>query len=264
MITFNAPNFTLIAGPCVVEGEEMTRNIAATLCEITAKYDIPLIFKASYRKANRSRVDSFTGIGDETALEIIAGIRNDFHVPVVTDIHSDEEAALAASYGIDMLQIPAFLCRQTTLLSAAARTGKWVNIKKGQFLSPEAMKFAAEKIVREGNPNVLLTERGAQFGYGDLVVDFRSIPTMQSLGFPVALDVTHSLQAPNQASGVTGGHPEMISTIAKAGIAVGANALFMETHPCPAQALSDGANMLELSRLEDLLVRLIRIREAIK
>lgn len=263
MITFKAPNFTLIAGPCVIEGEEITRSIAAELCALTAKYEIPFIFKASYRKANRSRYDSFTGIGDEKGLEILARIRDDFKVPVVTDIHQPDEAARAASYGIDMLQIPAFLCRQTDLLEAAAHTGKWVNIKKGQFLSPSAMKFAAEKVVHAGNTKVALTERGTQFGYSDLVIDFRGIPIMKQFSYPVILDVTHSLQAPNQASGVTGGHPEMISTIARAGIAVGADALFMETHPDPASALSDGANMLKLSLMEDLLRQLIPIRKAV-
>lgn len=263
-ITFGVPGFTLIAGPCVIEGREITRAIASELCTLADKYSLPLIFKASYRKANRSRYDSFTGIGDERGLEILAGIREDFQVPVVTDIHSAAEAATAASYGIDMLQIPAFLCRQTDLLEAAARTGKWVNIKKGQFLSPAAMKFAAEKVTHLGNHKVALTERGTQFGYSDLVVDFRSIPTMQNLGFPAILDVTHSLQAPNQASGVTGGHPEMISVLARAGVAAGADGLFMETHPDPASALSDGANMLRLSLMEPLLRQLIPIRKALR
>ena len=263
-VTFTSPLFTLIAGRCVIEGEEITRSIADTLCGLSAKYDIPLIFKASYRKANRSRYDSFTGIGDEKGLEILARIREDFKVPVVTDVHLPEEAARAASYGIDMLQIPAFLCRQTDLLEAAARTGRWVNIKKGQFLSPSAMKFAAEKITRSGNDKVTLTERGTQFGYSDLIIDFRSIPTMQAIGFPVILDVTHSLQAPNQSSGVTGGHPEMISTIARAGIAAGADALFMETHPDPSKALSDGANMLRLSLMENLLRQLVPLSKTMK
>ncbi|HJB44443.1 MAG TPA: 3-deoxy-8-phosphooctulonate synthase [Candidatus Coprenecus merdipullorum] len=263
-ITFSAPVFTLIAGPCVIEGRDITRFIASELCALTDKYSIPFIFKASYRKANRSRYDSFTGIGDERGLEILAGVREDFGIPVVTDIHQPEEAAMAASYGIDMLQIPAFLCRQTDLLEAAARTGKWVNIKKGQFLSPAAMRFAAEKITHAGNSKVTLTERGTQFGYSDLLVDFRGIPIMRQLGFPVILDVTHSLQAPNQPDGVTGGHPEMISVLARAGVAAGVDGLFMETHPDPATAMSDGANMLRLPLMEDLLRQLLPIREAVK
>lgn len=263
-ITFNAPNFTLIAGPCVIENEEITRTTAAALRELTDRLGIPFIFKSSYRKANRSRYDSFTGIGDEKGLEILARIREEMDVPVVTDIHLPEEAAKAASYGIDMLQIPAFLCRQTELIEAAAHTGKWVNIKKGQFLSPASMRFAAEKAVHAGNRKVALTERGTQFGYGDLVVDFRGITTMRELGYPVILDITHSLQAPNQASGVTGGHPEMISVIARAGVAAGADGIFMETHPDPASALSDGANMLRLSLVGPLLSQLLSIRRAVK
>lgn len=263
-ITFNAPNFTLIAGPCVIENEEITRTTAASLRELTDKLGIPFIFKSSYRKANRSRYDSFTGIGDEKGLEILARIREEMDVPVVTDIHLPEEAAKAASYGIDMLQIPAFLCRQTELIEAAAHTGKWVNIKKGQFLSPASMRFAAEKAVHAGNRKVALTERGTQFGYGDLVVDFRGITTMRELGYPVILDITHSLQAPNQASGVTGGHPEMISVIARAGVAAGADGIFMETHPDPASALSDGANMLRLSLVGPLLSQLLSIRRAVQ
>lgn len=263
-ITFNAPNFTLIAGPCVIENEEITRTTAAALRELTDRLGIPFIFKSSYRKANRSRYDSFTGIGDEKGLEILARIREEMDVPVVTDIHLPEEAAKAASYGIDMLQIPAFLCRQTELIEAAAHTGKWVNIKKGQFLSPASMRFAAEKAVHAGNRKVALTERGTQFGYGDLVVDFRGITTMRELGYPVILDITHSLQAPNQASGVTGGHPEMISVIARAGVAAGADGIFMETHPDPASALSDGANMLRLSLVGSLLSQLLSIRRAVK
>lgn len=263
-ITFNAPNFTLIAGPCVIENEEITRTTAAALRELTDRLGIPFIFKSSYRKANRSRYDSFTGIGDEKGLEILARIRQEMDVPVVTDIHLPEEAAKAASYGIDMLQIPAFLCRQTELIEAAAHTGKWVNIKKGQFLSPASMRFAAEKAVHAGNRKVALTERGTQFGYGDLVVDFRGITTMRELGYPVILDITHSLQAPNQASGVTGGHPEMISVIARAGVAAGADGIFMETHPDPASALSDGANMLRLSLVGSLLSQLLSIRRAVK
>lgn len=264
MITFDAPNFTLIAGPCVIEGEEITRYVAAFLSELCNKYDIPFIFKASYRKANRSRYDSFTGIGDREGLEILQKIREDLKIAVLTDIHSCEEAATAASYGIDVLQIPAFLCRQTDLLEAAADTGKYINIKKGQFLSPEAMKFAAQKISHRGNEKIILTERGTQFGYGDLVVDFRGIPTMQSFGYPVVLDVTHSLQAPNQSSGVTGGHPEKIAVLARAGIAAGVDGLFMETHPNPSVAKSDGANMLKLDKMEALLLQLIKIREVVK
>lgn len=256
-------NFFLLAGPCVVEGEEITFHIAETICEITDKLKIPFVFKASYRKANRSKADSFTGIGDEKALEILAKIKDRFNVPVVTDIHNIPEANLAASYGVDILQIPAFLCRQTDLLEAAAMTGKCVNIKKGQFLSPQAMKFAAEKVVKCGNNKVMLTERGTQFGYSDLVVDFRSVPEMQIFGFPVILDVTHSLQEPNQSSGVTGGRPHLISTIAKAGVASGVDGLFMETHPDPSSALSDGANMLRLDLMEDLLTKLIRIKQVL-
>ncbi len=255
--------FFLIAGPCVVESEGLTESVAAKLAEITEKHSIPFVFKASYRKANRSRLDSFTGIGDEKALAILQNIREKYHIPVLTDIHSPSEAVMAASYGIDILQIPAFLCRQTDLLEAAAQTGKHVNIKKGQFLSPASMKFAAEKVSANGNNNILLTERGTQFGYTDLVIDFRGIPQMQSFGYPVVLDVTHSLQEPNQSSGVTGGKPELISTMARAGIAAGADGLFIETHPDPSIALSDGANMLKLSFMDDLLKRLIPIKEAI-
>ncbi len=255
-------NFFLLAGPCVVEGEEMLYQTAEAIKQVTDKLKIPFVFKASYRKANRSRIDSFTGIGDRQALELLARVRTDLQVPVVTDIHSADEAAMAAEY-VDILQIPAFLCRQTDLLEAAAKTGKVVNIKKGQFLSPEAMKFAAQKVVDAGNIIVMLTERGTTFGYTDLVIDFRGIPTMRQLGYPVVLDVTHSLQQPNQTSGVTGGLPQMIEAMAKAGVAVGADGLFMETHPNPAVAKSDGANMLRLDLLEDLLVKLVRVREAI-
>lgn len=256
-------SFFLIAGPCVIEGKEITRMVACSVAELADKYSIPFIFKSSYRKANRSRVDSFTGIGDEKGLEILQGIKEEFKIPILTDIHNPEEAPMAASYGVDVLQIPAFLCRQTDLLEAAAKTGKYVNIKKGQFLSPASMKFAADKVENFGNKNIILTERGTQFGYSDLIIDFRGIPQMQSLGYPVVLDVTHSLQEPNQASGVTGGRPEMITTIAKAGIAVGADGLFLETHPNPSVAKSDGANMLRLDLLENLLLTLIPIREAI-
>lgn len=254
--------FFLMAGPCVVENESMLREVAETACRITERLKIPYIFKASYRKANRSRLDSFSGIGDEKALNLLAGIRREFGVPVVTDIHNPEEAAMAAEY-VDVLQIPAFLCRQTDLLVAAARMGKVINIKKGQFLAPEAMAFAAGKIVEAGNPNVMLTDRGTTFGYYDLIVDMRAIPTMQRLGYPVVTDITHSLQQPNQSSGVTGGQPEMIETIARASVAAGVDGLFLETHPDPSVAKSDGANMLRLDLLEGLLERLCRIRETI-
>lgn len=259
----NSDNFFLLAGPCVIEGEDMALRIAEKITEITARLQIPYVFKGSYRKANRSRLDSFTGIGDEKALKILRKVGETFGVPTVTDIHETHEAAMAAEY-VDVLQIPAFLCRQTDLLVAAARTGKIVNIKKGQFLSPGAMQFAAQKVVDAGNRQVMLTERGTTFGYTDLVVDYRGIPQMQAFGFPVVMDVTHSLQQPNQTSGVTGGMPALIETIAKAAIAVGADGLFIETHPEPAVAKSDGANMLQLDLLEGLLTRLIRIREAIK
>ena len=259
----NSDNFFLLAGPCVIEGEDMALRIAEKITEITARLQIPYVFKGSYRKANRSRLDSFTGIGDEKALKILRKVGETFGVPTVTDIHETHEAAMAAEY-VDVLQIPAFLCRQTDLLVAAARTGKVVNIKKGQFLSPGAMQFAAQKVVDAGNRQVMLTERGTTFGYTDLVVDYRGIPQMQALGFPAVMDVTHSLQQPNQTSGVTGGMAALIETIAKAAIAVGADGLFIETHPEPAVAKSDGANMLQLDLLEGLLTRLVRIREAIK
>lgn len=259
----NSDNFFLLAGPCVIEGEDMALRIAEKITEITTRLQIPYVFKGSYRKANRSRLDSFTGIGDEKALKILRKVGEAFGVPTVTDIHETHEAAMAAEY-VDVLQIPAFLCRQTDLLVAAARTGKVVNIKKGQFLSPGAMQFAAQKVVDAGNRQVMLTERGTTFGYTDLVVDYRGIPQMQAFGFPVVMDVTHSLQQPNQTSGVTGGMPALIETIAKAAIAVGADGLFIETHPEPAIAKSDGANMLQLDLLEGLLTRLVRIREAIK
>jgi 2-dehydro-3-deoxyphosphooctonate aldolase (KDO 8-P synthase) len=259
----NSGQFFLMAGPCVIEGEDMALRIAERIKHITDKLQIPYIFKGSYRKANRSRLDSFTGIGDETALRILQKVGREIGVPTVTDIHESTEAALAAEY-VDVLQIPAFLCRQTDLLVAAAQTGKVVNIKKGQFLSGEAMKWAVDKVRQAGNENVILTERGNSFGYSELVVDFRNLPTMRRFDVPVVMDVTHSLQQPNQASGVTGGQPALIETIAKAAIAVGADGLFIETHPTPATALSDGANMLPLDQLEALLVKLTRVRDAIR
>jgi 2-dehydro-3-deoxyphosphooctonate aldolase (KDO 8-P synthase) len=259
----NKDNFFLLAGPCVIEGEDMAMRIAERVVKMTDKLGIPYVFKGSYRKANRSRIDSFTGIGDERALKVLRKVRETFGVPVVTDIHAADEAAMAAEY-VDVLQIPAFLCRQTDLLIAAAKTGKVVNIKKGQFLSPQSMHFAAEKVVEAGNPQVMLTERGTTFGYQDLVVDYRGIPEMQAFGHPVILDVTHSLQQPNQAAGVTGGMPQLIETMAKAGVAVGVDGLFMETHEDPSVAKSDGANMLKLDLLEDLLTKLVRIRKAIQ
>ena len=262
-ITGNASgNFFLMAGPCVIEGEEMAFNIAEKLTGICNRLNVPFIFKGSYRKANRSRIDSFTGIGDEKALKILAGVRERFGVPVVTDIHENTEAAMAAEY-VDVLQIPAFLCRQTDLLLAAAKTGKVVNVKKGQFLSAGAMRFVVDKLREAGNSQVMLTERGTTFGYGDLVVDYRGIPEMQAFDCPVILDVTHSLQQPNQTSGVTGGLPNLIETIARAGIAVGCDGLFMETHTNPSVAKSDGANMLPLDRMEGLLQRLVAIRQSI-
>ena len=255
-------NFFLMAGPCVVESEQMVFDIAGRISEITSKLQIPYIFKASYRKANRTRLDSFTGIGDDKALEILGKVRNDLQLPVVTDIHESHEAALAAPF-VDVLQIPAFLCRQTDLLVAAAKTGKVVNVKKGQFLAASSMRFAVDKIRESGNNQVVLTERGTMLGYADLVVDFRGIPVMQQMGVPVVLDVTHSLQQPNQGSGVTGGQPHLISTIAKAGIAAGADGIFIETHPNPSKALSDGANMLPLDQLEVLLEKLSAIRNVL-
>ncbi len=255
-------NFFLIAGPCVIEGEEMAMRIAERCANMTSRLSIPYLFKGSYRKANRSRLDSFTGIGDEKALKILRKVAETFQIPVVTDIHEASEAAIAAEY-VDVLQIPAFLCRQTDLLVAAAQTGKIVNIKKGQFLSPQAMKYAAEKVVEAGNKQVMLTERGTTFGYQDLVIDFRGIPQMQALGYPVVLDATHSLQQPNQTSGVTGGLPQLIEAMAKAGVAVGVDGLFLETHEDPTVAKSDGANMLKLDLLEPLLEKLVRIRAAL-
>jgi 2-dehydro-3-deoxyphosphooctonate aldolase (KDO 8-P synthase) len=256
-------NFFLLAGPCVVESREMCFDIAKRIIEITDKLEIPYIFKASYRKANRSRIDSFSGIGDEKALEILHDIRQTLKVPVVTDIHNPEEAAFAAKYGVDVLQIPAFLCRQTDLLVAAAATGKTVNIKKGQFASPESMAFAVKKVRESGNQKVMLTDRGVSFGYQDLIVDYRGIVEMKKNNCPVILDITHSLQQPNQTSGVTGGRPDFIETIARAGIAVGVDGLFVETHPNPQIAKSDGANMLHLNLLEDMLTRLVKIRKVV-
>ncbi len=254
--------FFLLAGPCVIENEETPFIVAEKLVQLTRQYDIPYVFKGSYRKANRSRLDSFTGIGDEKALRILKNIATTYQIPVVTDIHSVEEAQMAADY-VDILQIPAFLCRQTELLVAAAKTGKIVNIKKGQFLSGSSMKFAADKIRQSGNQQVMLTERGNMFGYQDLVVDYRNIPAMQQIGAPVIMDITHSLQQPNQESGVTGGKPELISLIGKAAIASGVDGIFIETHPDPANAKSDGANMLKLDYFEGLLQQLVKVREAV-
>ncbi|MDE7369971.1 MAG: 3-deoxy-8-phosphooctulonate synthase [Muribaculaceae bacterium] len=255
-------NFFLFAGPCVIEGEQMALDIAGKVSKITSRLNIPYVFKGSYRKANRSRIDSFTGIGDIEALKILRKVRDTFNIPVVTDIHSVDEARIAAEY-VDVLQIPAFLCRQTDLLVAAAETGRLVNITKGQFLSPESMKFAVEKVRDAGNTQVAVTERGTTFGYQDLVVDYRGIPEMQKNGCPVILDITHSLQQPNQSAGVTGGRPDLIETVAKAGIAVGVDGIFIETHQNPAVAKSDGANMLRLDLMEQLLERLTILRQAI-
>lgn len=257
----SSKNFFLLAGPCAVESEKTTMKTATAIKDICKDLKIPFIFKASYKKANRSRIDSFTGIGDEKALNILGKVRKELNVPIVTDIHSPEEAVIAAQF-VDVLQIPAFLCRQTSLLVAAAETGKVVNIKKGQFLSPEAMQFAAQKVVDSGNKKVWITERGTTFGYTDLVVDFRGIPRLKKIA-PTILDITHSLQQPNQSSGVTGGRPELISTIGNAGIAAGVNGLFIETHPNPAKAKSDGANMLKLSKLRGILEQFVKIKKAV-
>jgi 2-dehydro-3-deoxyphosphooctonate aldolase (KDO 8-P synthase) len=254
--------FFLLAGPCAIESESMALEIAEKVKRITSDLKIPYVFKGSYKKANRSSIHSFTGIGDEKALKILRKVAETFDLPVTTDIHSEQEASIAAEY-VDILQIPAFLCRQTSLIQAAAETGKIVNIKKGQFMSPESMAHAVTKVRECGNEKVMLTERGTTFGYQDLVVDFRGIPVMQSFGVPVIMDCTHSLQQPNQPSGITGGKPGLISTIAKAAIAVGADGLFIETHPNPAEAKSDGANMLPLDQLQGLLERLASIRLAI-
>jgi len=254
--------FFLIAGPCVVENDSMPMEVASHIHKVCSRLKIPYIFKSSYKKANRSKADSFTGIGNQKAMNIISIVGKQLNIPTLTDIHSEEEASFAARY-VDVLQIPAFLCRQTDLLLAAGRTRKAINIKKGQFSSAGSMKFAVEKILSTGNENIMLTERGTTFGYQDLVVDMRSIPEMQKFRVPVVLDVTHSLQQPNQPEGVTGGRPDLIETIAKAGIAAGADGLFIETHPEPSVAMSDGANMLKLELLEDLLIRLVRIRKAL-
>ena len=254
-------NFFLLAGPCAIEGEDMALRIAEKVVAITDKLKIPYIFKGSFKKANRSRVDSFTGIGDEKALKVLRKVSETFKVPTVTDIHENSDAAMAAAY-VDVLQIPAFLVRQTDLVEAAAATGKVVNLKKGQFMSPESMKHAVAKVTENGNEQVMVTDRGTMFGYQDMIVDFRGIPTLKQFA-PTVLDVTHSLQQPNQSSGVTGGRPEMIGTIARAGIAAGVDGIFIETHFDPKNAKSDGANMLDLSLLEGLLTRLTRIREVI-
>lgn len=259
---YDPTNFFLLAGPCVVENEELVMQVAEKVSTVCKNLGIPYVFKASYRKANRSSASSFTGIGDEAALQILGNVKKRFSLPVVSDIHAHEEAAIAANY-VDILQIPAFLCRQTDLLIAAAQTGKIVNVKKGQFVSGEAMKFAVDKIKKAGNEKVMLTERGTTFGYQDLVVDYRNIPAMKAHSVPVIMDVTHALQQPNQASGVTGGNPQLIGTIAKAAIATGVDGLFIETHPNPSKALSDGANMLQLELLEGLLSQLIKIRKSV-
>ncbi|NMB73035.1 MAG: 3-deoxy-8-phosphooctulonate synthase [Bacteroidales bacterium] len=258
----NTESFLLMAGPCVIESEQLVMRVAAHLCELSLKYRIPLIFKSSYRKANRSRGDSFRGLGDLKGLEILSKIRKEFSVPVITDIHNPGEAEIAAEY-VDVLQIPAFLCRQTDLLEAAAQTGKWINIKKGQFLSGGAMQFAVQKIADAGNGNIILTERGTTFGYTDLVVDFRNIPEMQKNEVPVIVDITHSLQQPNRPTGISGGNPAMIEVIGRASIAAGADGVFIETHPDPSNAKSDGENMLQLDKMEDLLIQLIKIKNAV-
>jgi len=255
-------NFLLIAGPCVVESEEIVFETAALLKELSEKYQLPFVFKSSYRKANRSRGNSFSGIGDVKALKILAEVRTRYSVPVITDIHNPDEAEIASDY-VDILQIPAFLCRQTDLLTAAAKTGKWVNIKKGQFLSGSSMRFAVEKVRESGNSNILLTDRGNMFGYQDIVVDFRNIPIMQKIGVPVIMDITHSLQQPNLEEGISGGRPEMIETIGKAAISVGSDGIFIETHPNPSVAKSDGANMLKLSEMDKLLNKLVALRKTI-
>ena len=256
-------NFFLIAGPCVIEGEKISMSIAEKIVAITEELKIPFIFKGSYKKANRSKLDSFTGIGNKQALDVLEKIGKTFKIPVLTDIHTSEEAYFAAQY-VDVLQIPAFLCRQTDLLIAAAKTDRVVNIKKGQFLAPGSMKFAADKVIESGNSKVMLTERGTMFGYQDLIVDYRSIVEMKKFNLPVVMDITHSLQQPNQESGISGGQPELIETMGKAGIAVGVDGIFLETHPDPEHAKSDGANMLHLNNLEELLKKLVKIRKAVK
>ena len=261
-LKYTEKNFILLAGPCAIEGENMAFEIAEKINDICDRLEISFIFKGSYRKANRSRIDSFTGIGDEKALNILKSVGEKFNIPTVTDIHSSTEAAMAAKY-VDVLQIPAFLCRQTDILVAAAKTGKTVNIKKGQFLSPESMKFAVNKVRDSGNNNVMITDRGTTFGYQDLIVDFRGIPVMKRNNCPVIMDITHSLQQPNQTSGVTGGKPELIETIAKASIATGVDGLFLETHPNPSVAKSDGANMLRLDLLEGLLTKLVKLKKVV-
>jgi 2-dehydro-3-deoxyphosphooctonate aldolase (KDO 8-P synthase) len=255
-------NFLLIAGPCVVESALVVFETAEHLKTLSEKYKVPFVFKSSYRKANRSRSDSFSGIGDIKGLKILEEVRNRYNVPVITDIHNPYEADIAAKY-VDIIQIPAFLCRQTDLLVAAAQTGKWINIKKGQFLSGASMVFAVEKVRESGNNNIMLTDRGNMFGYQDIVVDFRNIPIMQKIGVPVIMDITHSLQQPNQEAGISGGRPEMIETIGKAAISTGADGIFIETHPDPATAKSDGANMLKLSDMESLLKKLVALRKTI-
>jgi 2-dehydro-3-deoxyphosphooctonate aldolase (KDO 8-P synthase) len=259
---YDEKNFFLIAGPCVIENESLLNEVAERVSSICKNLGIPYIFKASYRKANRTSANSFTGIGDETGLDLLKKTGMKFHLPTTTDIHAHEEAAVAAAFA-DVLQIPAFLCRQSDLLQSAGETGKVINIKKGQFISGEAMKFAVDKVRKTGNDKIILTERGTTFGYQDLVVDYRNIPLMQAHGVPVVMDCTHSLQQPNQTSGITGGNPKLIGTIAKAAVAAGVEGLFIETHPDPSKALSDGANMLQLDLLEDLLKKLLKIREAI-
>lgn len=255
-------NFLLISGPCVVESEDIVFRTAEHLVELSEKYSIPFVFKSSYRKANRSKAGSFTGIGDFQALEILAKVRERFSIPVITDIHNPGEAQIASGY-VDALQIPAFLCRQTDLLVAAAKTGKWINIKKGQFLSGAAMRFAVEKVLESGNERIILTDRGNMFGYTDLVVDFRNIPEMQKIGVPVVMDITHSLQQPNQEAGVSGGRPGMIETIGRAAISIGTDGIFIETHPDPSIAKSDGANMLKLSLMDGLLRNLTLLRKTV-